>query len=746
MGGAAGGAAAGGAAGGGASGGAAGGAAGGAIGPLLFGAQRFTLTANLGGEVQRGVAGSMGWIGGEAPITSLLGIAEASPNNTDEARRRLLRRFLTGADGGGSEDDGSAAAPVEVPAEWIALLNVQMTFGIGIGLVILLQITLVCLWRHVVNRSWYRARRQVHPSGGDVGGGGIGMLLVPICCWPLCLVRTEPKPPKPPKFTPFPKSLMWPTPLFFTCAIFVTGLTKAAVKLLAVRPADCSPHCEVSAIATLLAIGLLLLFIVVDLALLFYGMRGQVSWKAASKAKTVNEVGDPIMRFAARTRVQLATFGLAARQSVGLCHVNSCSSSAGEAPRTPRSLYKVAHCADSASVSSKAVGVEVPSHGLHRPFTLRDARERAEATLAVRGLRDRKSGGFGLPEEDTAEPERTERILRHPFVFCRERAGDAFQAREGFLLFRVNGSSRIATCYRVIVVFVNVALGVLSGLQPLLPPGSWASIAQAAVVLALQLFMAFICCKFLPDADRIISRVAGTQFMSESLSTAALLGAALITALGATTSDEAGGGADWPSGGVGAGEDEEAPPTESFGAKGVLVTLGFWAALVAMAMPAMQLLEQRCFTPSVMLVRNKTGDKLALGAALYMLAMNLPRQMFRLKDALAALGADGDGDDGDDGGDAGGGGADASADAGDDEGGAAAGDGAGAGEMVRQAGAGASKLLARAAAAKEVQSKDLAVGDGGGRSSAATLQKDDDMTFEDVADGDGDDAGVGIDD
>ena len=183
-----------------------------------------------------------------------------------------------------------------------------------------------------------------------------------------------------------------------------------------------------------------------------------------------------------------------------------------------------------------------------------------------------------------------------------------------------------------------------------------------------------------------------------------------------------------------------------YGAKDILVTLGFWAALVAMAMPAMQLLEQRCFTPSVMLVRNKTGDKLALGAALYMLAMNLPRQMFRLKDALAAMGADGDGDDGDDGGDAGGGGADASADAGDDEGGAAAGDGAGAGEMVRQAGAGASKLLARAAAAKEVQSKDLAVGDGGGRSSAATLQKDDDMTFEDVADGDGDDAGVGIDD
>ena len=143
-----------------------------------------------------------------------------------------------------------------------------------------------------------------------------------------------------------------------------------------------------------------------------------------------------------------------------------------------------------------------------------------------------------------------------------------------------------------------------------------------------------------------------------------------------------------------------------------------------------------------MLVRNKTGDKLALGAALYMLAIacrarcSASRTPWRrwapMATATTATTATMPAV------------AECERRCGDDEA-APPLEAAPAREMVR-AGAGASKLLARAAAAKEVQSKDLAVGDGGGRSSAATLQKDDDMTFEDVADGDGDDAGVGIDD
>ena len=67
--------------------------------------------------------------------------------------------------------------------------------------------------------------------------------------------------------------------------------------------------------------------------------------------------------------------------------------------------------------------------------------------------------------------------------------------------------------------------GLLSGLQPILAPGSRQALAQTFCILILQLFMAIICFRFLPDADRIISRFAGTQFLLEGFSTTMLLGA-----------------------------------------------------------------------------------------------------------------------------------------------------------------------------------------------------------------------------
>ena len=117
-----------------------------------------------------------------------------------------------------------------------------------------------------------------------------------------------------------------------------------------------------------------------------------------------------------------------------------------------------------------------------------------------------------------------------------------------------------------------------------------------------------------------------------------------------------------------------------------------------MGVPIFQLVEQRCITPSVLLMRNKTGDKMALSAAFYLLVTALPRQIMRLRDALASAG-------GMDVENVAGG---ASADAGDDEGG---GGGGGEGDDKRggadkfKAGTGATKLLARAAGAKELSQK-----------------------------------------
>ena len=165
------------------------------------------------------------------------------------------------------------------------------------------------------------------------------------------------------------------------------------------------------------------------------------------------------------------------------------------------------------------------------------ARASANARLSVRGHRDRKSGGYSLPEDDTKEPQRTERLLAAPFAWRRSVVSDAFQAREGYLLFRVNGGSCVGRNYRMLVVVVNMAFGVLSGMQPLLmPSGSVPAYVQTALIVALQLGMSGLCFFVLPDADRLISRFAATQFLLEGISTCVLLANSLRQEIARTAS------------------------------------------------------------------------------------------------------------------------------------------------------------------------------------------------------------------
>ena len=157
-----------------------------------------------------------------------------------------------------------------------------------------------------------------------------------------------------------------------------------------------------------------------------------------------------------------------------------------------------------------------------------------------------------------------------------------------------------------------------------------------------------------------------------------------------------------PTNGADAQLSTESDEAAIFSPRELLRNAGFWAAITAMAMPILQLVEQRCLTPSILLFRNKTGDKMALSAAFYLLVTALPRQIMRLRDALASsAGMDVE--------DAAGG---ASADAGDDEGGGGGGGGGGGEDEEKRGGAdkfkagtGATKLLARAAGAKELSQK-----------------------------------------
>ena len=190
--------------------------------PIVFGAQRFSTSSGLGvppSEMQAGVANSLGWLSGEVSF-----VRQAPPPSM-EARRG--RRRMGHSSGGGSVHSGEAAeehaaaeaedtviaAPTgRMPPELVALVNTLLTCACGLGMTMGIQYLLVLLWRHRINRKYYRYLREESASAGE----------------PAAEKSAEEKgangnaPKKPPKFTPWPKSLLWPTPLFFTCCIFVT--------------------------------------------------------------------------------------------------------------------------------------------------------------------------------------------------------------------------------------------------------------------------------------------------------------------------------------------------------------------------------------------------------------------------------------------------------------------------------------------------------------------------------------------
>ena len=124
----------------------AGSASGGMISPLIFGVQRYTLTSGLAvgaSRMQASVGTSMGWATGELSVVST---GEAVEPALPQARRRRLLRM-----------------PAGTPAELIALVNVLLTTAVAVGLVVALQLVIVLLWRHVVNRRYYASLVRVAP-------------------------------------------------------------------------------------------------------------------------------------------------------------------------------------------------------------------------------------------------------------------------------------------------------------------------------------------------------------------------------------------------------------------------------------------------------------------------------------------------------------------------------------------------------------------------------------------------------
>ena len=285
-------------------------------------------------------------------------------------------------------------------------------------------------------------------------------------------------------------------------------------------------------------------------------------------------------------------------------------------PLTPSAIRPSDSMAEEAPVAPAAVPT-VASAAEPRTSNVRHGRtgmEQAAQKLARRGgFRDRRSGAWTLPEEDTDEPARTERLLAHPFALRRSCPGDKFQQREGFLLFRCNGNSRFGVAYRLLVLITMLIIGIISGLHPLVgPPGSASALAQTLAVVTLQLGLAFLCLRCHPDADRIISIFCGTQFLLEALSTLAMISASLQPPDGVQRWQE----------------------------------VAFSLALSAMAVPIVVVVEMRLVTPLILLLRTRKANKLALCAACYMLCAGLRRSIRKLLKALAlSEAADEDEDD-----------------------------------------------------------------------------------------------------
>ena len=105
--------------------------------------------------------------------------------------------------------------------------------------------------------------------------------------------------PRPPRFTPWPKSLVWPTPLVFACCIFVTGLTRESVRLLVAPPEGGGAICVVLPVSILLVLSALFCVTVGEVVVFHRRHNTEVTSPRATEAQA-ETTGDPYMRAAAK--------------------------------------------------------------------------------------------------------------------------------------------------------------------------------------------------------------------------------------------------------------------------------------------------------------------------------------------------------------------------------------------------------------------------------------------------------------
>jgi hypothetical protein len=138
---------------------------GGALVPILFGVQRFVMSSGLGppaGAAHRAVANGLSWAMGEIEFI------HASPGSAGAPRRRLEADDAplnhTGTQNETLSAPGDAHEATGIPPLMASLLNLLTTCALAILLTIVVQLFLVCLWRHAINRRYYRQQQAIVPG------------------------------------------------------------------------------------------------------------------------------------------------------------------------------------------------------------------------------------------------------------------------------------------------------------------------------------------------------------------------------------------------------------------------------------------------------------------------------------------------------------------------------------------------------------------------------------------------------
>jgi hypothetical protein len=181
-----------------------------------------------------------------------------------------------------------------MPLELVTLINILCTCALATLCTVVVYGALVMAWHRVVNRRYFQ---QQHAIAAAIDAKDDAALVKAEAYdlgtdrrWLCGLLGPKRKSPKPPKFTPFPKSLVWPTPLFFTACVFVTGLTRASVKLLCAHPDGCGVPCVALPVCVLALLLCLMTATVAHLLRFRRKHSSVIPWKAGGKKAKPNEV------------------------------------------------------------------------------------------------------------------------------------------------------------------------------------------------------------------------------------------------------------------------------------------------------------------------------------------------------------------------------------------------------------------------------------------------------------------------